>query len=171
MAMGQKESARVSLAATVERVCVLFALMIFIESPCSLRSWWVIGRLLHHSHSTQAAEQKAWEKGVAEVTWWLCGSRNGIGVGVDLYLRSFTCHPHSCPPPLAENVAAWNLKGLIINSFSLQLLNEPLRRNESSLPAPCPPTNRLRQVGSVAAKSSGTHCSLSKGSGLGGQWH
>jgi len=29
MAMGQKESARVSLASTVERVCVLFTLMIF----------------------------------------------------------------------------------------------------------------------------------------------
>lgn len=57
---------------------------------------------------------------------------------IELYLRSLLCHPHSCPLP-AEDAAALNLKGLVINSFSLQLLNEPLRRNESSLPAPWPP--------------------------------
>lgn len=88
---------------------------------------------------------------------------------VELYPRSLMCHPHSCPRP-AEDAAALNLKGLVINSFSLQLLNEPLRRNESSLPAPCPPK--------TAASGWERGCQTqwytlfpSKGSALGGQGH
>lgn len=52
------------------------------------------------------------------------------------------------PPslPYAEDAAVLNLKGLVINSFSLQLLNEPVKQNESSLPALCdsPQTSCVR---------------------------
>lgn len=58
-----------------------------------------------------------------------------------------------CPPPPAEDAAAMNLKGLVINSFSLQLLNEPLRRNESSLPALWPPQTDCVRLGAWLPKA------------------
>lgn len=146
MAMSQRESASVSFEATVERVCVLFTLMIF--TVVSL----LFEKLMSYHQNLAPAPQhpdswaKDLEKMLAEVSWWLHGSRDNIGVGVNLYLRSLMCHPHSRPLP-DEDAAALNLKGLVINSFSLQLLSEPLRRNESSLPAPWPPQNDCVRLG------------------------
>lgn len=116
-------------------------------SPCCLRSWRVISRILGWFQSTQPAEQNAWGEGLAEASRWLGGSGGDVGAEIHSDRRSLTCHPRFCPPPPAEDAAALNLKGLVINSFSLQLLNEPLRRNESSLPATWPPQTACVRLG------------------------
>lgn len=140
MAMGQKESA--SQLSSYSRKSLFCSQWWYSQlSLYSLRSWWVIKRILHQDQSTQTAEQKTWGKELAEVSWGLQYWGGGWSVPEKPYVPS-----PFCPSP-AEDAAALNLKGLVINSFSLQLLNEPLRRNESSLLDPWPPQTDCVRLG------------------------
>lgn len=138
MAMGQKESARASLAVTAERVCVVFTSTIL--TVVSLLFQELMSYQQDLTPGPVRPDSWAWENWLAEASW----GPQYWGGGWSVCERSYVPSPF-CPPP--PDAAVLNLKGLVINSFSLQLLNEPLRRNESSLPASWPPQTDCVRLG------------------------